>query len=83
MGEQKVLVILGRAASSFYATLTSRTEFSFPFTRLALSDSSLNDTSLSVRCFFYYQINGSTFAEEIWDEANSIWFSSNITLQTV
>ena len=41
---------------------------SFPFTRLASVDSA--DRSMT---FLYYQINGTTFAEETWDESRKTW----------
>ena len=49
---------------------------SFPFTRLASLDSADQTTT-----FLYHQINGTTFAEEQWDESLSIWVATEyITL---
>ena len=44
---------------------------SFPFTRLA----SVNTVDQSMT-FLYHQINGTTFAEEQWDNSESIWLPS-------
>ena len=44
---------------------------SFPFARLASVDSA--DKSMA---FLYHQINGTTFAEEQWDDSLKIWMDT-------
>ena len=44
---------------------------SFPFTRLASVDSA--DQSMT---FLYHQINGTTFAEEQWNESQKTWVAT-------
>ena len=73
VGRSDAIWINGTQPVTFrYAPLN----ISFPFTRLA----SVNSADHSMT-FLYHQINGTTFAEETWDDSLSFWYPTEyITL---
>ncbi|KAL8908882.1 MAG: hypothetical protein Q9171_005279 [Xanthocarpia ochracea] len=50
---------------------------SFPFHRLASTFA-----KFEIETYVYHQLNGSTFAEDLWDGASGAWISSNFTVDT-
>ena len=54
----------------------------YPTLRFHLTALASTFVGLETETYVYHQLNGSTFAEDLWDGTSETWISSNFTINT-